>query len=188
MKFIQSNLKGAFQVELDRIGDDRGFFARSFCVDEFHDLGLETGFVQQNISESKKLYTLRGMHYQVGESAETKYIRYHIGEILDVIIDLRRNSPTFMRHETFELSADNQRALYVPRGFAHGFITLTDHVVVSYLVSSRYSQKNERGIRWNDPCFNISWPTNNPNLSKKDDEHADFDPTISCLDKNFLEC
>ena len=187
MNFMTTGFEDAYLVELEKRGDDRGFFARSFCVDEFSDAGLETNFVQQNISMSSNLHTLRGMHYQVGTFAEIKYIRCHKGAILDVIVDLRRDSSTFLSHEAFELNEDNFRALYVPKGFAHGFITLTKEVVVSYLVSSRYSFENERAIRWNDPLLNINWPSDNPELSEKDAAHTDFDPQTKSLNEDYIE-
>jgi dTDP-4-dehydrorhamnose 3,5-epimerase len=187
LKIIESSLSGAYVIELDKRSDKRGFFARSFCVDEFRALGLETNFVQQNMSESNELHTLRGMHYQVGQSAEVKYIRCHYGAILDVIVDIRIDSPTFMKHEAFELSEHNYKALYVPKGFAHGFLTLTEKVVVSYLVSSRYSNANERAFRWNDDSFDISWPTKLPSLSERDNSHANFDCQTMPLDKDYLD-
>lgn len=187
MKFLSTTLKDAQLIELERRGDDRGFFARSFCLDEFREAGINVNFIQQNISKSSNLHTLRGMHYQVGTSAEAKYIRCHKGEILDVIIDIRRNSPTFLLHEVFKLSEDNFKALYVPKGFAHGFITITQEVVVSYLVSSAYNVENERGIRWNDPMFNIDWPTKNPVLSEKDAIHKNFELEKDSLSTHYLE-
>lgn len=187
MIFLPTKLKDVREINLDKRGDDRGFFARSFCIDEFNNAGLESNFVQQNISKSSNLYTLRGMHYQVGVYAENKYIRCHKGEIFDVIIDIRKNSPSFLSYETFELTEDNYKALYVPKGFAHGFLTLTEEVVVSYLVSSPYSNENERAIRWNDPMFNIKWPSDNPELSDKDAKHIDFDSKSKALDDNYLE-
>jgi dTDP-4-dehydrorhamnose 3,5-epimerase len=187
MKFLKTGLEDAYLVELEKRGDDRGFFARSFCVDEFSNAGLETDFVQQNMSRSSNLHTLRGMHYQVGAFAETKYIRCHKGAILDVIVDIRRDSPTFLSHESFELTEENFKALYVPKGFAHGFITLTKEVVVSYLVSSRYSFENERAIRWNDPLLKIKWPSDHPVLSEKDATHTDFDPDMKSLNEDYLE-
>lgn len=187
MNFLSTKLKDAKLIEIEKRGDDRGFFARSFCFDEFRAAGLETNFIQQNISKSSDIHTLRGMHYQVGVSSEAKYIRCHKGEILDVIIDIRKDSPTFLSHESFKLSEDNFKALYVPNGFAHGFITLSQEVVVSYLVSSAYDMKNERGIRWNDPLFNINWPTNDPVLSHKDAVHENFNPVSFSLDSQNLE-
>ncbi len=188
MKFQETSLKDVYLIELEKRGDDRGFFARSFCVDEFEEMGLETRFLQQNVSRSILKSTLRGMHYQIGESAEVKYIRCQSGSILDVIIDIRKESPTFMNHEAFELSHKNTKSLYIPKGFAHGFITLEENTEVSYLVSSKYNGDKERGIRWNDPLFNISWPVTNPVLSEKDIKHKDFNIKINPLDKSYNEC
>lgn len=187
MKILKTTLTGAYLIELEKRGDSRGFFARSFCIDEFANAGLETQFVQQNISKSLEINTLRGMHYQVGDHAEVKYIRCHQGSILDVIVDIRKDSPTFMCHEAFELSEDNFSGLYVPKGFAHGFLTLTNNTVVSYLVSNRYSSENERGFRWNDDLFKINWPDTKVNLSDKDLSHKDFDKNIHSLDKEYNE-
>lgn len=187
MKIIDTSLSGAYLIELDKRSDERGFFARSFCVDEFASHGLETDFVQQNMSETNQLNTLRGMHYQIGQDAEVKYIRCHQGGILDVIVDIRSDSSTFMQHEAFKLTESNYRALYVPKGFAHGFLTLSQKVVVSYLVSSRYSNLNERGFRWNDKAFDISWPAGSPTISDRDASHLDFDQLTMSLDENYLE-
>ena len=187
MKFIPTSLPDAYLVELDKKKDSRGFFARAFCEDEFLNAGLESKFIQQNISESRERNTLRGMHYQVGKDSEVKYIRCHKGAIKDVIVDIRKDSSTFMSYEAFELNEKNYLALYVPRGFAHGFITLTENVVVSYLVSSCYSSENERAFRWNDNAFNINWPTNSPNISERDSSHKDFDLDKHALNSDFLE-
>lgn len=186
MIFHETTLSGAFLIELEKRGDDRGFFARSFCADEFKSQGLETSFIQQNISRSADKGTLRGMHYQLGKSAETKYIRCQKGAILDVIIDIRIESPSYLQHEAFELNEFNSMALYVPKGFAHGFITLQENTEVSYLVSSIYNSKNERGIRWNDSTFNINWPDINVKLSEKDKNHSDF-KTENSVDNFFNE-
>ena len=187
MKIIETSLDGAYLTELHKHGDERGFFARSFCADEFVSVGLEGSFIQQNMSESRQKHTLRGMHYQIGSSSEVKYIRCHTGAILDVIVDIRRNSATFMQHEIFELTEDNYRGLYVPKGFAHGFMTLTEKVVVSYLVSSPYSKTNERGFRWDDPAFEIKWPASAPILSERDQNHLPFSQTTMSLGIDLLE-
>ena len=187
MKIIETSLNGAHLTELHKLGDERGFFARSFCADEFSSAGLESSFVQQNMSESREKHTLRGMHYQIGSSSEVKYIRCHTGAILDVIVDIRRDSATFMQHESFELSEDNYRGLYVPKGFAHGFMTLTEKVVVSYLVSSPYSKLNERAFSWDDAAFEIKWPASELILSERDQNHGSFNTKTMSLDKDFLE-
>ena len=187
MKFISILLQDAYLVELEKKEDSRGFFARAFCENEFSDAGLEYKFIQKNISESKERNTLRGMHYQIGKDAEVKYIRCHKGAIKDVIVDIRKDSSTFMSYEAFELNEENYTALYVPKGFAHGFITLTENVVVSYLVSSSYSSENERAFRWNDNAFNIRWPTSSPNLSERDSSHKDFDIDKHALNSDLIE-
>ena len=187
MKIIETSLDGAYLTELHKHGDKRGFFARSFCADEFISAGIEGSFIQQNMSETRQKHTLRGMHYQIGLSSEVKYIRCHMGAILDVIVDIRRNSATFMQHESFELSEDNYRGLYMPKGFAHGFITLTEKVVVSYLVSSPYSEINERGFCWDDPAFEIKWPASAPILSERDQNHVPFITKTMSLDRDLLE-
>lgn len=187
MKFIPTNLQDAFLIQLNQLKDERGFFSRSFCSDEFKDNGLEINFIQQNISHSKKINTLRGMHYQTGKFAEAKYIRCHSGVIFDVIIDLRTDSSTYLNHQSFKLTADNFDGLYVPRGFAHGFMTLTSNVVVSYLVSSPYDGSSERAIRWDDPTFNIKWPATTPLISEKDSSHNNFNPSTQSLNRLFLE-
>lgn len=174
MHFTETELKGAFIIDLDKREDNRGYFARVFCANEFKDHGLKDVFVQANMSQTKHKHTIRGMHYQVDGAEEAKVIRCTKGSILDVIIDIREGSPTRGQHIKVELSQENQRQLYVPEGFAHGFITLEDDIEVSYLVSAFYAPGKEQGIRWNDPAFGIDWPTDNPILSEKDANHPDF--------------
>ena len=172
MIFNETKLKGAFIIEVEKRVDHRGYFTRTFCVDEFkkHELAFE--FVQGNMSYTLKKNTLRGMHYQMNGAEEVKLVRCTKGSILDVIVDLRKGSSTYGQYISIELSEDNLKQIYVPREFAHGFLTLTDHVEVSYLVSAFYSPGKEKGIRWDDPFFDIKWPTDNPVLSEKD---ANFD-------------
>ena len=174
MIFKETKLKPAYEIELNKRGDERGFFARTFCAEEFSQHGLNTNFVQCNMSRSTQLHTLRGMHYQVDGAEESKLIRCTKGSILDVIIDIRPDSPTFKEHIAVELSDSNYKMLYVPEGFAHGFITLTEVVEVTYMVSAFYTPNKEQGIRWNDPQFAIEWPTDSPILSEKDASHSDF--------------
>ena len=168
MIFHQTKLKDATLVELQRRGDDRGFFARTFCADEFAAAGLPTGFVQQNTSYSALKGTLRGMHFQRAPHGEDKLIRCLRGAIVDIIIDMRPDSPTYKNWQAFDLNEDNKHQLLVPKGFAHGFQTLTDHVEVTYLVSHRYTPNAEGGIRWNDPAFGIDWPLEPTEMSDKD--------------------
>ena len=174
MIFSETSLQGAFIIDLDKIEDDRGFFARTFCANEFGEHGLNTHFVQANMSLSRQQNVLRGMHYQVEGAEEAKLVRCTKGSILDVIIDIRKDSETYCQHISVELTDSNYRMLYVPEGFAHGFLTLEDNIEVAYMVSNFYTPGKERGIRWNDPLFGIKWPTENPLLSPKDTSHPDF--------------
>lgn len=176
MLFTETPLAGAYLIDLEKRGDARGFFARAFCVREFGERGLATHFVQINESLSAAKGTLRGMHYQLAPSAETKVVRCIRGALHDVILDLRPGSPTFGRSFGAELSADNRRMLYIPKGFAHGFVTLTDDTEAFYLVDEFYSPEAERGIRWDDPRFEIRWPMTPTVISEKDRGHRPFDP------------
>lgn len=178
MKFIPTPLIGAYTIELEKRGDDRGFFARFFCEKEFAGAGLETRFVQINNSLSSKKGTLRGMHYQLPPAAEVKVVRCVRGGLFDVIVDLRAGSPTFGKWFGAELTAENRTVMYVPRGFAHGFITLTDNTEAFYLVSAFYSPENERGARWNDPAIGIQWPIDPTEQSDKDRAWPDLDPSF----------
>jgi dTDP-4-dehydrorhamnose 3,5-epimerase len=175
MKFHRTLLEGARVVELEKRGDDRGFFARSFCEHEFAAGGLETRFVQINNSLTLKKGTLRGLHYQLPPAAEVKVVRCVRGALWDAIVDLRPGSQTFMKWYGAELSADNRLMMYVPRGFAHAILTLTDDVEAIYLVSAFYGLKQERGLRWNDPAFGIEWPIEPVEISPKDAKWPDFD-------------
>jgi dTDP-4-dehydrorhamnose 3,5-epimerase len=174
--FKETPLAGAWVIDLEKRGDGRGFFARSFCEKEFGTHGLATRFVQVNDSLSAQKGTLRGMHYQLPPKAETKVVRCIRGSLWDAILDLRPGSPTFGRSFGTELSAENRRMLYVPKGFAHGFITLVDDTEAFYFVDEFYGPEQERGIRWNDPRFAIAWPIPPVVLSDKDRGHRDFDP------------
>ena len=174
MKFHQTTLKDAMLIDLERRGDDRGFFARTFCVDEFAAQGLPTEFVQQNTSYSANKGTLRGMHFQTAPHGEDKLIRCLRGAIVDIIIDLRPDSPTYKKWEAFELDDVNKRQLLVPKGFGHGFQTVSDHVEVTYLVSAKYTPSAEGGVRWNDPAFGITWPLAPTDMSDKDRNWPDF--------------
>lgn len=158
MIFRETNLRGAFIIEIEKLEDNRGFYARTWCKNEFDDHGLCNRFVQINNSLTRRRWTIRGMHFQVHPYEETKLFRCINGAIFDVIIDLRKDSPTYMDWIGVELTADNRKMLYVPQGFAHGFQTLTDNTEILYLVSQFYTPKAERGLRWNDPAINIDWP------------------------------
>lgn len=178
MRFVESPLGGAFTIELEKRGDDRGFFARLYCEQEFAAAGLQDRFVQINNSLSGKRGTLRGLHYQLPPAAEVKVVRCVKGALWDVILDLRAGSPTFGKWFGAKLSAENRTMMYVPRGFGHGFITLADDTEAIYLVSAPYAPEAERGVRWDDPAHGISWPAKPVDISEKDrawpDLNADF--------------
>ena len=174
MIFIETRLKGAFIVDILRLEDERGFFGRSWCLDEFKEHGLNNKLTQCNISFNKKQGTLRGIHYQVAPYEEAKLVRCTMGEIYDVIIDLRPASPTFTNWIAIELTAENRRALYIPEGFAHGFQTLTDNTEVFYQMSEIHHPESARGIRWNDPVFNVSWPITTMVISEKDNNYPNW--------------
>lgn len=158
MKFTEAPLRGAFLVEIEQREDQRGFFARTACVDEFAAQGLNGNFVQQSISWNPHAGTLRGMHFQVAPHEEEKLVRVTRGVVFDVIIDLRASSATFGRSWSVELSADRRNALYVPKGFAHGFQTLVADTEVFYEMTVRYHSDAARGIRWDDADLAIGWP------------------------------
>jgi len=178
VKFHTTPLKDARVIELEKRGDDRGFFARFFCQNEYAAAGLVSQFVQINNSLSANKGTLRGLHYQLPPAAEVKIVRCVRGALFDCIIDIRPDSPTFGKWFGAELNEENRLAMYVPRGFAHGLLTLRDDTEVLYLVSDFYSPDNERGIRWNDPYFKVSWPLAPTEISPKDSAWPDFDPVF----------
>jgi dTDP-4-dehydrorhamnose 3,5-epimerase len=167
--FKETKLRGAYIIEATPIKDDRGFFSRAWCKREFEEHGLDSNIVQCNISYNLKKGTLRGMHYQKNPYSETKYIRCIKGSLYDVIIDLRENSNTYGQWIGVELTEENKKALYIPKGFAHGFQTLEDNTYVYYQVTEYYTSEAEGGVRWNDPQFNIIWPIKEPIvISSKD--------------------
>lgn len=168
MIFHETKLAGAFIVELERSEDSRGFFARSFCAEEFRRHGIEFNAVQANISHNLKKGTLRGMHYQGEPVSETKFIRCIRGAVWDVIIDMRPDSPTYLQHLGVELSADNGRAIYVPDRFAHGNQALTDGAELLYLMGGVYTPGHERAVRYDDPAIRIEWPLPVSVISDKD--------------------
>jgi dTDP-4-dehydrorhamnose 3,5-epimerase len=174
LKFSKTELSGVYIIELEPREDQRGYFARVFCEREFAEHGLVKRYVQCNMSGNPKRGTLRGMHYQLPPHEEVKLIRCIRGAIWDCIVDLRPDSPTFKRWQGFELSADNHKMLYVPTGFAHSYLTLTDDSEVFYMVSEFYAPGSERGIRYNDPAFNIEWPISIEVVSDKDAHHPDW--------------
>jgi dTDP-4-dehydrorhamnose 3,5-epimerase len=183
MRFHPSPLPGVCTVEPDRRDDSRGFFARLFCEQEFAAAGLERKFVQINNSLTAKKGTLRGLHYQLPPCAETKLVRCVRGALYDVAVDLRPDSPTFRQWFGATLDAVNCIMMYVPRGFAHAFITLTDDVETIYFVSSAYSPDNERGLRWNDPALGIPWPIAPVEISEKDRNWPDLDNDFHGLER-----
>lgn len=176
MQFIETELKGAYIIEPSLSSDERGSFMRTFCRKEFLANGLPQDFVQCNLSCNHKKGTLRGMHYQEAPVEEGKLVRCVRGAIHDVIIDLRPESSTFGKCVGVDLSAENRRAIYIPTGFAHGFITLMDSSDVFYQMSEYYHASAARGYRWNDPFFKIDWPNFSPIISPKDASYLDFVP------------
>ena len=174
MLFRETELPGAFVIELQKCEDERGFFARSWCRKEFEAHGLNPRTVQCNVSFNKLKGTLRGMHYQVAPHAEAKLVRCTRGAICDVIIDLRRESVTYKQHVSEVLSSDNYKALFIPEGFAHGFQTLEDNSEVFYQMSAFYSPEHQRGLLYNDPAFRISWPIEATVISDRDRNYEDF--------------
>lgn len=168
MNFIDLSLSGAYVIEPEPIGDERGFFARMMCEDEFAEHGLKMDVVQANISYSAEQGTLRGLHYQEPPHAEVKMVRCTQGAIFDVMVDVREESPTYLEWEGVELTAENRRMTYVPEGFAHGFLTLTDDCEVFYPVTASYAPEAERGLRYDDPALDIDWPAKVQVISEKD--------------------
>lgn len=177
MRFQETGLQDSWLIETLPIWDERGFFNRVFCAQEFGERGLETRFVQHNISYTRRKGTLRGLHFQQDPHAEVKIVSCLKGAIWDVIVDIRTDSPGFGRWRAFELSAENRRQLYIPKGFAHGFQSLGDDVEVGYLISAFYAREAAAGFRYNDPAFRIRWPLNPIAISEKDQTWPDFGTT-----------
>jgi dTDP-4-dehydrorhamnose 3,5-epimerase len=174
VRFSGARLPGVWRIGLEKREDSRGFFARVFCEQEFAAHGLTTRYPQCNLSYNAKRGTLRGMHFQRPPKPEVKVVRCLRGAVYDVLLDLRPDSPTYLKHEAFELTSDNREALYVPDGIAHGFQTLTDDAEMFYQMSEFYIPGLNDGVRWNDPAFHIEWPLENPILSEKDQTYPDF--------------
>lgn len=174
MIFTETELKGAFVLELEKREDSRGFFARTFCEKEFEAHGLNTHVTQCNVAFNKRRGTLRGLHFQLQPYEEAKLVRCSRGTIYDVIVDLRRDSPTFKEWVAVELTADNRKTLYVPYGFAHSYQTLEDSTEIIYQVSQFYAPKYASGVRYNDPAFGIQWPLNITEISEQDRKWPDF--------------
>lgn len=168
MKITKTKLEGVVIIELDVFGDNRGFFMESWNKKKMEEAGLYYEFVQDNHSKSTVKGTLRGIHFQKGDKAQAKLVRCVKGKVLDVAVDLRKNSPTFKQWVGVELSAENKKQLLIPRGFGHGFVTLTDDVEFLYKADNYYAPEADAGIRWNDPDIGVEWGVENPILSEKD--------------------
>jgi dTDP-4-dehydrorhamnose 3,5-epimerase len=173
-KFTNLEIRDVVLIEPTVLGDDRGFFMEAFKRPDFRGVGIKFEPVQENHSKSKK-WVLRGLHYQTEPFAQGKLVRVVRGRILDVAVDLRKRSPTFAKWVEEELSEENRLMLYVPKGFAHGFLALENDTEVVYLVDNDYSKSNEKGVRWNDPLIGVRWPIKSPLLSKKDENWPTLD-------------
>ena len=175
MKLKDTKLKGAFIIDVEPHNDSRGFFARTFCQKELREYGLNSIIAQENIALNARRGTLRGMHFQFPPAAETKIVRATRGAIVDIIVDLRPESSTFLEHIIVELTADNHRALYVPERFAHGYQVLEDNTETSYAVGEFYTPTSEGGLRYNDPRLGLVWPLPISEISSKDCSWAPLD-------------
>ena len=182
MIFTETKLSGAFIIDLERREDERGFFARAFCQNEFSEHGLKPVIAQANLAFNKRKGTLRGMHFQFPPAAETKLVRCTRGAIVDIIVDLRPESPTYLQHVAVELSADNHRALYVPERFAHGYQVLEDITETSYQVGEFYTPEAEGGLRYDDSRLGLTWPLPVTEITEKDRSFpllAEVEPEIA---------
>ena len=175
MRFLPTHLAGAYVIEPERRVDERGYFARTWCAQEFGDHGLESGLAQCSASFNRRRRTLRGLHYQAPPFAEVKLVRCTRGVLFDVAVDLRPDSPTFRKWVGVELGEDDGRALYVPRGCAHGFLTLADGTEVAYLISTPYRPEAARGVRWDDPFHDVTWPEPVEVIASRDRGYPDVD-------------
>jgi len=175
MRFVEQPLAGVFRIELERHRDERGSFARSFCEAELAAAGLHTHFPQGNVSWNRTKFTLRGMHYQAAPHGEVKIVSCTSGAILDVVVDLRRGSASYLRWHAVELSPASGDQLYIPAGFAHGFMTLADDTEVSYRMGTPYVAELARGLRWDDAKIGIVWPAAPAVISRRDATYPDFD-------------
>jgi dTDP-4-dehydrorhamnose 3,5-epimerase len=176
MRFTETKVAGAYLIEPEPIADERGFFARTFCREEFAANGLNPDLVQANVSWNHRKGTLRGMHYQDAPHQEAKLVRCTRGAIFDVALDLRPDSPTYLAWFGAELSDGNRHLLYVPEGCAHGFLTLTDATEVAYQMSAPYAAAAARGVRWDDPAFGIRWPGEVVVINERDRSYPDASP------------
>ncbi|WP_135556431.1 dTDP-4-dehydrorhamnose 3,5-epimerase [Paenibacillus cymbidii] len=182
MKLVHAALSDVYLIEPSVFGDSRGFFMESYNRKKYEELGLHDDFIQDNHSLSTESGVLRGLHYQLSPKAQTKLVRVVAGVIFDVVVDIRKGSPTFGKWASFILSSSNKRQLLVPRGFAHGFCTLSPNTEVVYKVNEYYAPELDRGIIWNDPTVAIDWPVSSPILSEKDGKH----PELARADNNFV--
>jgi dTDP-4-dehydrorhamnose 3,5-epimerase len=176
MRFCETKVAGAWLIEPEPVADERGFFARVFCREEFAEHGLNPDLAQGNVSWNHAKGTLRGMHYQAAPHQEAKLVRCTRGAIWDVALDLRSGSPTYLAWAGYELSDANRSMLYVPEGCAHGFLTLTDGAEVAYQMSAPYASAAARGVRWNDPAFGINWPGEVAVINPRDAGYPDMEP------------
>ena len=176
MIFVETPLRGAYVIEIEKHEDERGFFARSWCAREFAAKGLDSHLVQCNVSFNKKKGTLRGVHYQITPYGEVKLVRCTRGALYDVIVDLRAESPTFLKWFGVELTAFNYRMLYIPKSFAHGFQTLESDTEIFYQMTEYYAPDYARGFRWNDRQVGIVWPEPAQIISDRDQQYPDLDP------------
>ena len=176
MIFTATALPEVYILDVERLSDERGFFARTYCADELRDHGLELPVAQCSVSFNAAAGTLRGMHYQRAPFGEVKLVRCTMGAIFDVVIDLRADSPTRNAWVAYELTAENRRMLYIPEGCAHGFLTLTDRTEVYYQISERYHPEAAAGVRWNDPAFGVAWPAQPAVISARDASYPDYRP------------
>ena len=168
MELIKTDIPGVVILEPKVFGDHRGWFTETYAYNTLKDLGIDVTFVQDNQSYSKEKGTLRGLHFQQNPMAQTKLLRCTRGKILDVAVDIRKGSPTYLKWVSVELSAENKRQLFMPKGFAHGFVTLTEDVEVQYKVDAYYAPECDRSIRFDDPSIGVNWGVSNPILSQKD--------------------
>ena len=185
MIFTETRLKGAFILDLERRQDERGFFARAFCQYEFKAHGLKPIIAQANLASNLRKGTVRGMHFQFPPAAESKLVRCTRGAIVDIIVDLRPESPTYLQHISVQLDEDNMRALYVPERFAHGYQTLRDNTDTSYQVGEYYTPEAEGGLMFNDPRLDLNWPLPVSVISPKDQQFASYDANEADLKRRM---
>ena len=178
MNFVETPLRGSYVIEVEKHEDERGFFARSWCAREFDAKGLDTTLAQSNVSFNKLKGTLRGLHYQIPPHAEVKLVRCTKGSLFDVIVDLRKDSPTFLKWVGIELTATNHRMLYIPKLFAHGFQTLEDDTEIFYQMSEFYEPAASKGLRWSDPRLGINWPDAGRTMSQKDQAYPNLEVSV----------